>query len=149
MHGFQIGCFVDPLVFGDYPASMKERVGTRFPSFTEKQPEKKLRGSFDLIGINHYNTYCVADLPISEDDPGQRVTGQILVCLLEEPVERNGIPISNETSFYIMLVVPWGIQELLEYMKTYYHNPLISILENGFAHAKNSSSLEEALADWF
>jgi beta-glucosidase len=120
-----------------------------FPHSRRSSLKKKLRGSFDLIGINHYNTYCVADLPISEDDPGQRVTGQILVCLLEEPVERNGIPISNETSFYRMPVVPWGIQELLEYMKTYYHNPPVSILENGFARAKNSSSLEEALADWF
>lgn len=146
MRDFQIGWFIDPLIFGDYPASMKERVGCRLPSFTKKQSEK-LKGSFDLIGVNHYSTYYVADLPMSEDEP--KIESYWTDPSVSVGVERNGILISNETSFYGMPVVPWGIQRLLEYMKTHYHNPPVSILENGFARPKDSSSLEEPLDDWF
>lgn len=48
--------FLDPLMFGDYPSSMRSRVGSRLPNFT--QPESALlKGSLDFVGINHYTTY--------------------------------------------------------------------------------------------
>ena len=42
-----------PLVYGDYPAVMRSRVGARLPDFTAEQ-SKKLPGSFDFVGFNHY-----------------------------------------------------------------------------------------------
>ena len=47
--------FVDALVFGDHPDMVKKRAGTRIPAFT-KQESKQVKGIFDFIGINHYNT---------------------------------------------------------------------------------------------
>ena len=45
--------------------------------------------------------------------------------------------LSLQTSFYGMPVVPWGIERLLEYMKTHYHNPPVSIVENGQYNSLN------------
>ncbi|KAE8800751.1 Beta-glucosidase 6 [Hordeum vulgare] len=45
--------FMHPLVYGDYPAVMRSRVGARLPDFTAEQ-SKKLHGSFDFAGFNHY-----------------------------------------------------------------------------------------------
>ncbi|KAI4963977.1 hypothetical protein ZWY2020_008540 [Hordeum vulgare] len=53
MNDFHIGWFMHPLVYGDYPAVMRSRVGARLPDFTAEQ-SKKLPGSFDFAGFNHY-----------------------------------------------------------------------------------------------
>ncbi|KAJ1389836.1 Glycosyl hydrolases family 1, N-terminal conserved site [Sesbania bispinosa] len=53
---FQLGWFLDPLVFGDYPNSMKTRVGSRLPKFSKSQASL-LKGSLDFVGINHYTTF--------------------------------------------------------------------------------------------
>ena len=52
---FQYGWFTDPLVYGDYPKEMRERIGERLPTFTEDQ-KKELIGSLDFMGLNHYST---------------------------------------------------------------------------------------------
>ena len=48
--------FLDPLMFGDYPSSMRSRVGSRLPVFTGSQ-SVLVKGSLDFVGINHYTTY--------------------------------------------------------------------------------------------
>lgn len=48
--------FMDPLLFGDYPASMRKRVGQRLPRFSPVQ-SALIKGSFNFVGINHYTTY--------------------------------------------------------------------------------------------
>ena len=48
--------FIDPLMFGDYPKSMKYRVGSRLPNFTREE-SALLKGSLDFVGINHYTTF--------------------------------------------------------------------------------------------
>ncbi|XP_059065630.1 beta-glucosidase 22 isoform X1 [Cryptomeria japonica] len=57
---FHNGWFIDPLFFGDYPSSTKKNVGSRLPNFTKEQ-SKKLKGSFDFVGLNHYGTSYVSD----------------------------------------------------------------------------------------
>ncbi|KAK8522850.1 hypothetical protein V6N12_056544 [Hibiscus sabdariffa] len=52
--------FLDPLIFGDYPSSMRSRVGTRLPTFTESE-SALLKGSLDFVGINHYTTYYASE----------------------------------------------------------------------------------------
>lgn len=42
-----------PLVYGDYPPVMRNRVGARLPPLTVEESEK-VRESFDFIGFNHY-----------------------------------------------------------------------------------------------
>lgn len=43
-------------MFGDYPNSMKNRVGSRLPNFTSDETGL-LKGSLDFVGINHYTTF--------------------------------------------------------------------------------------------
>lgn len=48
--------FIDPLMFGDYPSSMRTRVGSRLPKFSRSE-SALVKGSLDFVGINHYTTY--------------------------------------------------------------------------------------------
>lgn len=43
-------------MFGDYPSSMRNRVGSRLPRFTSSEAAL-LKGSLDFVGINHYTTF--------------------------------------------------------------------------------------------
>ena len=47
--------FTDPIVFGDYPKSMRDNLGDRLPKFTAEE-SALLKGSYDWIGFNHYST---------------------------------------------------------------------------------------------
>ncbi|KAJ0453650.1 putative beta-glucosidase [Helianthus annuus] len=63
-HDFYEGWFLNPLVNGNYPETMKKNAGSRIPKFTKHESEK-IKGSFDFFGINHYNTLYVKDNPSS------------------------------------------------------------------------------------
>jgi beta-glucosidase/6-phospho-beta-glucosidase/beta-galactosidase len=52
---FGLGWFMDPLIHGDYPASMKSLVEERLPKITPEM-YKTIKGAFDYVGINHYTT---------------------------------------------------------------------------------------------
>lgn len=67
---FQIGWFVDPLVYGTYPSVMREFVGSRLPSF-EPEESKMLRGSFDFIGLNHYAAVFLEAATYDPDESGR------------------------------------------------------------------------------
>lgn len=43
-------------MFGDYPSSMRSRVGRRLPSFSATEATL-VKGSLDFVGINHYTTF--------------------------------------------------------------------------------------------
>ncbi|KAJ6432212.1 hypothetical protein OIU84_019456 [Salix udensis] len=53
---FQLGWFIEPLILGNYPISMRNRVGDRLPNFT-KNDVALVKGSLDFVGINHYTTF--------------------------------------------------------------------------------------------
>uniref|UniRef100_A0A804LG04 Beta-glucosidase 40 n=2 Tax=Zea mays TaxID=4577 RepID=A0A804LG04_MAIZE len=53
---FQLGWFADPFFFGDYPATMRARVGERLPKFTADEAAL-VKGALDFMGINHYTTF--------------------------------------------------------------------------------------------
>ncbi|XP_022731532.1 beta-glucosidase 11-like [Durio zibethinus] len=63
-NNFYVGWFMHPLVYGDYPGSMKEIAGSRMPAFTNFE-SKQVKDSFDFIGLNFYFTMCVKDQPSS------------------------------------------------------------------------------------
>nr|AIA95346.1 Glyco_hydro_1 [uncultured bacterium] len=56
---FQLGWFLDPIFFGDYPAVMHERLGDKLPKFSDAHKEL-LRNSLDFVGLNHYTTRFIA-----------------------------------------------------------------------------------------
>lgn len=55
---FQLGWFLEPFVYGDYPKSMKELVKERLPTFSA-QEKIMIKGSLDFVGINYYKSYYV------------------------------------------------------------------------------------------
>ncbi|XP_010908751.2 beta-glucosidase 4 isoform X2 [Elaeis guineensis] len=56
---FQLGWFLDPIFFGNYPAVMHERLGDKLPKFSDAHKEL-LRNSLDFVGLNHYTTRFIA-----------------------------------------------------------------------------------------
>ncbi|KAJ9171823.1 hypothetical protein P3X46_015135 [Hevea brasiliensis] len=50
----------NPVVFGDYPETVKKNAGSRLPAFTI-QESKQVKGSFDFLGIIHYVSIQVKD----------------------------------------------------------------------------------------
>lgn len=60
--------FVEPLVYGAYPRSMRQLVKDRLPTFTEKETMMVNR-SFDFIGINYYTSRYGKNEPASSGKP--------------------------------------------------------------------------------
>ncbi|KAL6652544.1 hypothetical protein ACP70R_011469 [Stipagrostis hirtigluma subsp. patula] len=140
---FMFGWFMDPLIRGDYPATMRGLVGNRLPKFTKEQSEL-VKGSFDFIGLNYYTSNYADNLPPSNGlntsymtDSQANLTGV-----------RNGIPIGPQAASTWLYIYPRGFRELLMYVKENYGNPTIYITENGVDELNNKSlSLQEALKD--
>ena len=57
---------MEPITRGQYPATMKENVGSRLPKFTKEQ-SKKLKGSYDFLGLNYYTASYVTNAPVPKD----------------------------------------------------------------------------------
>ncbi|KAK9166267.1 hypothetical protein Scep_001458 [Stephania cephalantha] len=123
MLDFHLGWFLDPLVYGDYPATMKNIVGSRLPFFTEND-SKQLKISCDFIGLNHYFEFHVGDLPITFSKYGNDYVRDISVRGLfsKSLLQRDSTSSSN----------PRSLQRLLEYVNVKYKNPAVVIHENGF-----------------
>ncbi|WVZ90735.1 hypothetical protein U9M48_037009 [Paspalum notatum var. saurae] len=143
---FMLGWFMDPLIKGDYPLTMRKIVGDRLPKFSKEQSEL-VKGAFDFIGINYYTAYFAESLPPSnslnksyDTDPRVNLTGV-----------RNGVPIgptSASTWYFTFYIYPKGLHELLLYIKEKYGNPTVYITENGVPEINNKSlTLQEALKD--
>jgi beta-glucosidase/6-phospho-beta-glucosidase/beta-galactosidase len=57
---FALGWFLTPIVSGDYPTVMRERVGDRLPTFTADEAAI-VKGSYDALMLNHYSSKTVVD----------------------------------------------------------------------------------------
>ncbi|RWR77818.1 beta-glucosidase 12 isoform X1 [Cinnamomum micranthum f. kanehirae] len=140
---FALGWYMEPLVRGKYPFSMRSLVGDRLPSFTKEQAHM-VKGSFDFIGLNYYSASYATEPPPSNDTRKsyQTDTNVILTAL------RNGIVIGPKAASPWLYIYPQGIQEFLVYFKEKYKSPIIYLTENGVNEYDNkASTLEEALRD--
>ncbi|KAL5987360.1 Beta-glucosidase 6 [Asimina triloba] len=148
---FQLGWFMDPLFFGDYPSSMRKRVGNRLPKFTAAEASL-VKGSLDFVGINHYTTYYARNNATN-----------IIGVLLNDSLSDSGAitlpfrgltPIGDRLLFKFqassiwLYIVPRGIRSLMNYVKSKYGNPPIFITENGMDDSNNPFiSIQDALKD--
>lgn len=67
---FQLGWFLHPLVYGDYPSVMKTTIAeysslqgypfSRLPEFTAEE-QQAVKGAFDFVALNHYTSAVVRD----------------------------------------------------------------------------------------
>ncbi|KAL8040531.1 hypothetical protein ABFX02_10G104500 [Erythranthe guttata] len=131
---FMWGWFVAPMVTGDYPPVMRERLGNRLPVFTEEQ-KKLVKGSFDFIGLNYYTTNYVTYKPTPNGTPPTYYTDQEAAFL----TERNGIPIGEQGGSKWLFVVPEGFYKLIVHTYEVYNDPLIYVTENGYCEVNDKS----------
>ncbi|CAA6692313.1 MULTISPECIES: GH1 family beta-glucosidase [unclassified Lentimonas] len=138
---FFYGWLTDPVVFGEYPQIMRDRLGDRLPTFTPEQSEL-LKGSADFLGLNHYTTHYAsrepaADNPVESEDGNGGMSGDQQVCL------------SSDSSWHVnsmgWFVVPWGFRKMLNWVHDRYNGLPIYVTENGSAVA--ADTVEEAVDD--
>eukprot|EP00026_Physarum_polycephalum_P006318 Phypoly_transcript_06360.p2 GENE.Phypoly_transcript_06360~~Phypoly_transcript_06360.p2 ORF type:complete len:231 (+),score=24.08 Phypoly_transcript_06360:1090-1782(+) len=123
---------------------MKDLVGDRLPQFTDAQ-KKQLNGSWDYFGLNHYTTGYSQNYPAAPVGQGWDSDQQVTV-LTSRDGKRIGVPADSPW----LLVVPWGIYKLLNWISARYGNPPIYITENGVSVPnENSMELPSALNDTF
>ncbi|XP_020261447.1 beta-glucosidase 4 [Asparagus officinalis] len=139
---FQLGWYLDPIFYGDYPASMRERLGDRLPTFSEGE-KKLLRNSLDFIGLNHYTSRFIAHLPKPAGDYFYQVQEAERIVKWQ-----GGEMIGSKAASEWLYIVPWGIHKLLNYIAKKYPNTPIYITENGMDDEDNEeATLDEMLND--
>lgn len=80
---FYVGWFLNPLIFGDYPDTIKKNAGKRIPApaFTHYE-SMQLKGSLDFIGVNHYASLYVMDNSSSLEYNGRDVMADMAIKLM-------------------------------------------------------------------
>ncbi|KAF3432481.1 hypothetical protein FNV43_RR27221 [Rhamnella rubrinervis] len=137
---FQLGWFAEPLVFGDYPKSMRELVKERLPTFSEDD-KRMVKGAFDYLGINYYVTQYGQNM--RKPPPGTLLHHDV-DSLASVQDAKDGIPIG----YPVNGSYPLGLQKLLEFMKEKYQDPNIYITENGnFETEDDKLKLNDVLKD--
>ncbi|KAL6649470.1 hypothetical protein ACP70R_013694 [Stipagrostis hirtigluma subsp. patula] len=128
---FRLGWFADPLFFGDYPASMRERVGHRLPKFTADETAL-VKGALDFLGVNHYTTYYTThNNTVSTIIAGLLPHGTLADSGTISIPFKNGKPIGDRANSLWLYIVPWGMRSLMNYVKKRYNSPTVYITENG------------------
>lgn len=141
---FQLGWFLDPIYFGDYPKSMRNAVCDRLPQFSPKEIEL-LHGSVDFIGLNHYTTRFI--IPAAPSTTPSKL-GWLEDSNAIRLTEVDGKPIGDKGASYWMYIVPWGIEKMLKWISDRYNRPPIYITENGMDDEDCArKSLEDHLHD--
>lgn len=134
---FTVGWFLDVLLYGDYPAVMRDLVGSRLPTFTEEQ-SASLRGSVDFIGLNSvtaiYATY--------DDEYKTNTTGYFQDWQVKLTAYKDGEAIGKYVGEY---AVPWCMEKIVGYMKIHYGNFATYITALGFG--LTTSPMNETLGD--
>lgn len=140
---FQLGWYLDPIYYGDYPKVMREKIGDRLPEFSEEDIEL-LRNSVDFVGLNHYTTRFIAHASESPEESDFYKAQQM------KRIEKweGGETIGEKAASEWLYVVPWGIRKVLNYIAQRYNNPPIYVTENGMDDEDNDlSPLHEMLDD--
>ncbi|VAI79616.1 unnamed protein product [Triticum turgidum subsp. durum] len=125
---FELGWFLDPLMFGRYPASMQKLVGDRLPQFSS-QESQLVSGSLDFVGINHYTTlYARNDrMRVRKLVMNDASTDAAVIST----AYRHGKKIGETAASNWLHIVPWGMFSLMKHVKEKYGNPPVFITENG------------------
>lgn len=127
---FFLGWFADPVYKGDYPASMRHRLGNRLPQFSDKDLTLLLNSS-DFFGLNHYTTMYASDAAGTLQPASVYGNGG-----LSEDQEVNlTLDAGWKLTEMKWAIVPWGCQKLLHWIDDRYGHPPVIITENGAAFA--------------
>nr|QJC44973.1 beta glucosidase 10 [Stevia rebaudiana] len=126
---FNVGWLLDPAVFGFYPEEMRKYLGSKLPTFSYEE-KKFMEKSVDFIGINHYSAIYVKDCTNSSCS----ATGNCAIQgFVDKAVESDGVLIGERTGLEYLFVVPRGMEEIVNLIKTRYNNKPMFITENGYS----------------
>lgn len=143
---FAMGWFADPIFFGHYPATMRERIGTRLPEFTVDEAAS-LRGSLDFLGLNHYSSkyYSAGSSVTLYNNAWAADQGTV-----ESKYDTKGDIIGPQGASPWLNAVPWGLYKVILWTTERYQRPVIYITENGcdILH-ENDIPRHEAVRDMF
>ncbi|KAK9823911.1 hypothetical protein WJX72_006306 [[Myrmecia] bisecta] len=132
---FFLGIYADPVYFGEYPQSVRDRVPC-LPHFSDEQ-RRLLQGSADYFALNYYTSRYVRD-------GGDNEEGTTSLT------ERDGQVIGRQADSEWLYSVPWAFRKLMVYIDRRYGHPEMHITENGCSVPKESQlALPEALEDTF
>lgn len=109
------GWFTDPAYYGDYPALLRERLGTMLPAFSTED-SRLLKGSMDFLALNYYTSEVVR-----HSDNG----GPMQVEVVPQPEFRH-----TEMNWAVR---PDGFHRLLVWLNRRYPNLPLYVTENGAA----------------
>ncbi|KAL9452745.1 hypothetical protein AB3S75_008522 [Citrus x aurantiifolia] len=142
---FYMNWFLDPIIYGKYPAEMMNIVGSTLPKFSSRDTEK-LKQGLDFIGINHYTSIYVQDCIFSLCKPGPGASKTEGFCL--QSSQKHGVPIGEPTTLFWLNVYPQGMWKIIKYIKERYKNTPMFITENGYGEiSMPNSSTEDLLND--
>ncbi|XP_063932750.1 myrosinase 1-like [Zophobas morio] len=133
---FTYGWYANPIVNGNYPQVMIDRIDarseeqgypeSRLPKFTDEELEY-IQGTYDFLAVNQYSTSYVE---------------------WQEEADINVISYGSDLNVHTwtddswessasdwLKVVPWGIRKVLNWVSKTYKNPEIFITENGYSDA--------------
>ncbi|PVH93636.1 glycoside hydrolase family 1 protein [Periconia macrospinosa] len=143
---FYIGWFGDPIYLGaDYPASMRNQIGSRLPHFTKSEREllSRTASSNSFYGMNHYTSQYARARTASpaQDDCFGNVD--------ELHINSDGVAIGPLSGVSWLRVTHHQFRKLLCWLWTRYRRP-IYITENGCpCPGENTMTVEEAVDDQF
>ncbi|KAK3133679.1 hypothetical protein QOZ80_6AG0539640 [Eleusine coracana subsp. coracana] len=141
---YMLGWYLDPVVHGEYPGTMRGYLGARLPRFTAEQV-KMVKGSYDFIGVNYYTTYFTSSAPPPKNGLQLSYSGDIRA---NTSGYRNGVPVGEPEFVPIFFNSPFGLRELLLYTDRRYNHPILYVTENGIAEENNASiPIKDALKD--
>ncbi|XP_047313590.1 beta-glucosidase 44-like [Impatiens glandulifera] len=124
---FNIGWFLHPITYGEYPRTLQEIVDERLPKFT-KEEVKMVKGSIDFVGINHYTSNYVY---YDANRPKPEVLAYNMDWNASFAYGKNGVPIGPRAHSSWLYNVPSGIYNVIMYVKERYGNPSMIVSENG------------------
>ncbi|EOA26977.1 hypothetical protein CARUB_v10023074mg [Capsella rubella] len=143
---FEIGWHLDPLIYGDYPETVKKYAGDKLPLFTTEQSQL-LKGSTDFVGINYYTARFATLLDDIDPEKPRCKTDNLVERKL---ADHSGHIIGNGVGSGLILSYPEGLRKVLNYVKDKYNNIPVYIKENGIHETDDGTRpREEILNDTF
>ncbi|PWZ30977.1 hypothetical protein Zm00014a_024128 [Zea mays] len=144
---YNLGWFMEPVVRGDYPFSMRSLIKDRLPYFTDDEKEK-LVGSYDIMGINYYTSRFSKHIDISPKYSPVLNTDDAYAAQETKGPDGNTIGPSMGNPWIYMY--PNGLKDILMFMKNKYGNPPVYITENGIGDVDTKDKplpIKDALND--
>ncbi|GMF55083.1 unnamed protein product [Phytophthora fragariaefolia] len=143
---FDLGWFLTPLVTGDYPQIMRERVGERLPRFSA-QETALVKGSYDVLMLNHYYSRVVTDCDSerSEISCGELPLGHARDRGIDDSRAPNGAraPPASSPECSWLAGYPDGYLDTIKWMHAKDPSTEILLTENGWCGNEQVDNLDQ------